>query len=172
MSSRSGFSMSATTFPHSTLPMASSIKRSPPYDGQSSGSDTKKQQTPGAKRRPSRAGTRSVSTLTAAQLERKRANDREAQRAIRQRTKDHIEGLERQIAELTAQLNPNSSLVTDLRRRNEELEQENAILRSRLSQALNSLGVADSTPGMYGRCFLIPRFSISFFRMKPPFVPK
>ncbi|KAF2859348.1 hypothetical protein K470DRAFT_265345 [Piedraia hortae CBS 480.64] len=47
------------------------------------------------KKRTTRAGTRSVSTLTPAQLERKRANDREAQRAIRQRTKDHIENLER-----------------------------------------------------------------------------
>lgn len=36
-----------------------------------------KSTSPGAKRRPSRAGTRSVATLTAAQLERKRANDRE-----------------------------------------------------------------------------------------------
>ena len=37
----------------------------------------------GPKKRPSRAGTRSVNTLSATQLERKRANDREAQRAIR-----------------------------------------------------------------------------------------
>ena len=36
-----------------------------------------KPMTPGSKRRASRAGTRSVATLTAAQLERKRANDRE-----------------------------------------------------------------------------------------------
>jgi hypothetical protein len=36
-----------------------------------------KPSSPGAKRRPSRAGTRSVATLTTAQLERKRANDRE-----------------------------------------------------------------------------------------------
>ncbi|KAJ2896797.1 hypothetical protein MKZ38_005243 [Zalerion maritima] len=43
-----------------------------------------------------RKGTRSVSTLTPAQLERKRANDREAQRAIRARTKDTIETLNRE----------------------------------------------------------------------------
>ena len=47
------------------------------------------------KKRTSRAGTRSVSSLSAAQLERKRANDRDAQRAIRQRTKDHIDSLEK-----------------------------------------------------------------------------
>ncbi len=50
---------------------------------------------------------RSVSSLSAIQLERKRANDREAQRLIRQRTKDRIDGLEKQI--------------TDLRKENERL---------------------------------------------------
>ena len=94
-------------------------KRSPPYEGHSSGSEAR-QLTPGAKKRPSRAGTRSVTTLTAAQLERKRANDREAQRAIRQRTKDHIDTLERQVRDLTAQLENNSSTkMMDLIRRNE-----------------------------------------------------
>lgn len=124
------------------------LKKTPPYDGQSSGSESKKQQTPGAKRRPSRAGTRSVSTLTAAQLERKRANDREAQRAIRQRTKDHIENLERQIKELTAQQDTNSSTkMMELMRRNDELEQENAVLRTRLSHAQAALGIPDQNPG-------------------------
>ena len=46
---------------------------------------------------------RSVSSLSATQLERKRANDREAQRLIRQRTKDRIDGLEKQIAELKSE---------------------------------------------------------------------
>ncbi|KAF2471111.1 uncharacterized protein BDR25DRAFT_224657 [Lindgomyces ingoldianus] len=125
-----------------------STKKSPPYDGHSSGSDVKNQQTPGAKRRPSRAGTRSVTTLTAAQLERKRANDREAQRAIRQRTKDHIENLERQIRDLTAQQDANSSSkIMELMRRNEELEQENALLRSRLSHAVAAFGVSDQNGG-------------------------
>ncbi|KAH7248379.1 hypothetical protein B0J15DRAFT_400930 [Fusarium solani] len=40
---------------------------------------------------PKRKGTRSGSTLTPSQLARKGANDREAQRAIRARTKEHIE---------------------------------------------------------------------------------
>ena len=93
---------------------------------------------PGAKRRPSRAGTRSVSTLTAAQLERKRANDREAQRAIRQRTKEHIENLERRIAELTATNETSAKLMAALKR-NEELEQENAILRNRLNHAVTAM---------------------------------
>ena len=93
----------------------------------SSGSSTRK--------RPSRAGTRSVTTLSAAQLERKRANDREAQRAIRQRTKDHIEHLERNITELRSMQDSNEKLVINTQRRNQELEEENAYLRTKLGEA-------------------------------------
>jgi hypothetical protein len=57
---------------------------------------------------------RSVSSLSAIQLERKRANDREAQRLIRQRTKDRIDGLEKQIADLR---NENERLNRCLRQR-------------------------------------------------------
>ena len=143
---RSHDAMSSSGF---VSPHMAGLKRSPPYEEQSSGSETKKQQTPGAKRRPSRAGTRSVTTLTQAQLERKRANDREAQRAIRQRTKDHIEGLEKKIRELTANQDTNSSTkMMELMRRNEELEAENAVLRARLSHAVTALGVPDQNPGM------------------------
>lgn len=151
---RSRYSMSAQSI--------SSVKTTPSYEGQSSDADSRKNSTPtaqtpqgsssanhqhhngsqpGAKRRPSRAGTRSVSTLTAAQLERKRANDREAQRAIRQRTKDHIESLERRVAELTAREQANGR-VHEIMQRNEELEQDNAILRQRLNHALAALGQA------------------------------
>jgi hypothetical protein len=128
-------------------PHMDSLKKSPPYEGHSSGSEQK--HTPGSKKRPSRAGTRSVTTLTAAQLERKRANDREAQRAIRQRTKDHIDTLERQVRDLTAQLdNGASSRMMDLMRRNEELEQENQVLRARLGHAVSALGVPEHGTGM------------------------
>lgn len=123
-------------------------KKSPPYEGHSSGSEAKQQ--PGFKKRPSRAGTRSVTTLTAAQLERKRANDREAQRAIRQRTKDHIDTLERQVRDLSAQLDSNSSSkMIEIMRRNEELEQENAVLRARLSHAVSALGVPEQSGSEY-----------------------
>ncbi|KAK8162542.1 hypothetical protein BKA80DRAFT_329783 [Phyllosticta citrichinensis] len=120
-------------------PSISSVKTTPSYEGQSSDADSKR--TPGAKRRPSRAGTRSVSTLTAAQLERKRANDREAQRAIRQRTKDHIENLERRVAELTARESATGK-IDEILSRNQDLEQENAILRQRLNHAMTALGQA------------------------------
>ncbi|KAL5119726.1 hypothetical protein ACEQ8H_002332 [Pleosporales sp. CAS-2024a] len=136
--------MSSSTY-HS--PHMDTLKKSPPYEGHSSGSESRKA-TPGSKKRPSRAGTRSVTTLTAAQLERKRANDREAQRAIRQRTKDHIDTLERQVRDLTAQLeNGSSSRMMDLMRRNEELEQENALLRARLGHAVSSLAVPEHGTG-------------------------
>ena len=79
----------------------------------------------------SRAGTRSVSTLTTAQLARKRANDREAQRAIRQRTKEHIESLERRIAELTGTNNSGSKL-DEVLQRNASLERELQHLREQL----------------------------------------
>lgn len=143
---RSDF-MSTSSY-HSTS-MDHIKQRSPPYDGHSSGSESRKPSTPGSKKRPSRAGTRSVTTLTAAQLERKRANDREAQRAIRQRTKDHIETLERQVRDLTSQLdNSSSTRLIDLMRRNEELEQENAVLRARLGHAVSALSVPEHGTGM------------------------
>ena len=53
----------------------------------------------GVKRKASATG-RAVSNLTPEQLAKKRANDREAQRAIRERTKNQIEILESRIAEL------------------------------------------------------------------------
>src|SRR5215472_7713375 len=51
----------------------------------------------------SSSSSRGVANLTPAQLEKKRANDREAQRAIRERTKLQIESLQRQIHELKSQ---------------------------------------------------------------------
>lgn len=73
-----------------------------------------------------------MNTLSTAQLERKRANDREAQRAIRQRTKDHIDGLEMSLRDLRGSQESNERLVATTQRRNMELEQENAYLRSKL----------------------------------------
>ncbi|KAK6951440.1 hypothetical protein Daesc_007975 [Daldinia eschscholtzii] len=80
-----------------------------------------------------RKGTRSVSTLTPSQLARKRANDREAQRAIRARTKEHIESLEREIEELRSLRNRDQTIQT-LLRRNKALEDE-------LRQIRESIGI-------------------------------
>lgn len=68
-------------------------------------------------------GTRSVSTLTPSQLARKRANDREAQRAIRARTKEHIERLEKELDDLRCQQSRDQT-VQELMRRNKALEDE------------------------------------------------
>ncbi|KAK0733325.1 hypothetical protein B0T26DRAFT_669744 [Lasiosphaeria miniovina] len=83
--------------------------------------------------RPSskRKGTRSVSTLTPSQLARKRANDREAQRAIRARTKEHIERLEREVEELKGRQSRDET-VRGLTKRNKALERELMALRERL----------------------------------------
>ncbi|KAK5134594.1 hypothetical protein LTR08_006250 [Meristemomyces frigidus] len=100
----------------------------------SSESESRRPSGSSGKKRASRAGTRSVNTLSAAQLERKRANDREAQRAIRQRTKDHIDNLEKSINDLRGSQETNQKLVAATQRRNQELEEENAYLRSKLGE--------------------------------------
>lgn len=69
-----------------------------------------------------------MSTLTPSQLARKRANDREAQRAIRARTKEHIENLEREIEELRNHQDRDQTIQT-LLRRNKNLEDELRRLR-------------------------------------------
>jgi len=87
-----------------------------------------------------RLGTRSVSSLTPAQLERKRANDREAQRAIRARTKEHIERLERELDEVKRSRE-------ELFRQNEALRNENRELAT-INQALMP-GRSYPTPSTY-----------------------
>ncbi|KAM3510757.1 hypothetical protein MY11210_005587 [Beauveria gryllotalpidicola] len=95
-----------------------------PLSDESSGSKSSK-----------RKGTRSVSTLTPSQLARKRANDREAQRAIRARTKEHIERLERELEELRSHQNRDRTLQ-DLLRRNKALEDELSRLRESMGMSM------------------------------------
>ncbi|KFA54453.1 hypothetical protein S40293_09685 [Stachybotrys chartarum IBT 40293] len=71
---------------------------------------------------PRRKGTsspRSVLNLTREQLERKRANDRETQRAVRARTKAYIEQLELELQELK-----DEKCIEGLQFRNKALEEE------------------------------------------------
>lgn len=84
--------------------------------------------------------------MSAAQLERKRANDREAQRAIRQRTKDHIENLEKSITDLRQSHDANEKLMLATRHRNRELEDENSYLRMKMNEA----GLAVDLPPLQG----------------------
>ncbi|KAJ5204588.1 uncharacterized protein N7498_005467 [Penicillium cinerascens] len=59
--------------------------------------------TAGRKRKLNSSSSRGVANLTPDQLAKKRANDRQAQRAIRERTKGHIEALEQQVRDLSSQ---------------------------------------------------------------------
>ena len=85
------------------------------------------------KRRTSTTG-RGVANLTPEQLNKKRANDREAQRAIRERTKGQIESLEKKIHELTSQ-QPYKELQQALRQK-ELVESENEEIKKRLHAVL------------------------------------
>ncbi|KAF4332924.1 hypothetical protein FBEOM_13271 [Fusarium beomiforme] len=88
--------------------------------------------------KPKRKGSRRVSTLTPAQLARKRANDREAQRAMRARTKEHIERLERELAELKSNQGRDQT-VQELLRRNEAIEKELIRLKEIMGAPMASL---------------------------------
>ncbi|KAK5674047.1 hypothetical protein LTS10_013195 [Elasticomyces elasticus] len=72
--------------------------------------------------------------LSASQLERKCANDREAQRAIRQRMKKHIESLETSVGELRGSQESNEKIVAVTQQRNRDLEAEIAYLRSKFHE--------------------------------------
>lgn len=80
------------------------------------------------------SSSRGVANLTPDQLAKKRANDREAQRAIRERTKNQIENLERKIKELTSQ-QPYQELQHALRQK-ETVEAENIDIKKRLNSVL------------------------------------
>lgn len=82
--------------------------------------------------------------LSKAQLARKRANDREAQRNIRQRTKEHIENLERKVKELE-QVQRSSSMERVLKR-NKELEDEVKKLRAQVSAHQTSAQIPPEIP--------------------------
>lgn len=91
------------------------------------------------KRRASTTATssRGVANLTPEQLAKKRANDREAQRAIRERTKTQIGTLEKKIRELSNQ-QPHQELQTVLKQK-QLVETENVHIKKRLSAALSLL---------------------------------
>ncbi|KAK0385898.1 hypothetical protein NLU13_7073 [Sarocladium strictum] len=82
-------------------------------------------------------GSRGVANLTPEQLAKKRANDREAQRAIRERTKNQIETLERRIHELTSQ-QPYQELQAALRAK-ELVEEENDHIKRQLASIVGML---------------------------------
>lgn len=90
-----------------------------------------------------KGSARKVSSLNEDQLERKRANDREAQRNIRQRNKDHIKQLEAQLEEEKAKVEERDAAIRHLEQENAHLRGE---LQSRLAHDTESRGVSHDHP--------------------------
>ncbi|RAH65102.1 bZIP transcription factor [Aspergillus aculeatinus CBS 121060] len=88
----------------------------------------------GRKRKLNSNSARGVANLTPEQLAKKRANDRQAQRAIRERTKAHIDLLEQQVRDLSSQ-KPYLDLQAALKQ-NEAVQVENRELKQGLKAVL------------------------------------
>ncbi|KAG5948737.1 hypothetical protein E4U53_006168 [Claviceps sorghi] len=102
-----------------------------PPDAAEAGDELKK------KKKKTGAASRGVANLTPEQLAKKRANDREAQRAIRERTRHQIDALERRVEELTS-LKPYQELQAVVRAK-EAVERENADIKRQLASIINAL---------------------------------
>ena len=102
------------------------------------------------KKRRTLTSGRGVANLTPEQLSKKRANDREAQRAIRERTKSQIETLEKRIQELTSQ-QPYQELENALRQK-ELVEAENEEIKKRLQSILGIIEPIVGGNAILGRC--------------------
>ncbi|KAL2753762.1 hypothetical protein ACRALDRAFT_1077329 [Sodiomyces alcalophilus JCM 7366] len=127
-------------------PAAAGSEGSPAASGAGSPANTTASAatTNASKKRRTGPGSRGVASLTPAQLAKKRANDREAQRAIRERTKNQIEQLERRIRELTSQ-QPYQELQVALRAK-EAVEAENAEIKRQLASIVSVLQPLISSP--------------------------
>lgn len=104
-----------------------------------------------ARRNSASASSRGVANLTPEQLARKRANDREAQRAIRERTKNQIDRLNLRIQELESQ-QPYNDLQVVLRQK-EAIQAENEDIRRRLASVLAIIQPILGAQGLNGEAF-------------------
>lgn len=105
---------------------------------------------PAAKKRRT-ATSRGVANLTPEQLARKRANDREAQRAIRERTKTQIDRLNQRIRDLESQ-QPYHDLQVVLRDK-DAVQAENADIRKRLESVMGIIQpILRASGGLNGQC--------------------
>lgn len=89
-------------------------------------------------------GSRNVSSMSAEKLERKRAHDREAQRSIRQRTKENIEQLKNEVASLqsqVAEMQPRYDGYEELLQHNMALEEEVRGLKRQLAASMERRSV-------------------------------
>lgn len=110
--------------------------------------------TAGRKRKLNGTSSRGVANLTADQLAKKRANDRQAQRAIRERTKGHIEALEQQVRDLSSQ-KPFLDLQAAIQH-NERIRSENRDLRRGLKAAMDIIQPLLATPEPTGKPRNVP----------------
>jgi hypothetical protein len=108
---------------------------------------------PSSRKRKATYSARGVASLNPEQLAKKRANDREAQRAIRERTKAQIETLERRIQDLTSQ-QPYQELQTVLRQK-DAIQAENDEIRRRLASVLSIIQPIVGAQGLTGN-FMLP----------------
>ena len=133
-----------------------------PPNSSTNASSTSSAAAAGAKRRRTSGApsSRGVANLTAEQLARKRANDREAQRAIRERTKNQIETLQGRINELENQ-QPYHELQIALRQK-EAVERENEDIRRRLASVWNIVQpiIAARGTGLEGKSLLYANTSL------------
>lgn len=108
------------------------------------------------KKRKTGPNSRGVANLTPEQLARKRANDREAQRAIRERTKNQIDRLNQRIRDLENQ-QPYHDLQVVLREK-EAIQAENADIRRRLEGAMSIIQpiLKTTSGGLNGTCRMQP----------------
>ncbi len=100
------------------------------------------------RKRKAPSGSRGVASLTPDQLAKKRANDREAQRAIRERTKQQIESLERRIEELTSQ-QPYQELQAVIKQK-DAIQAENDEIRRRLASVMSIIQPIVGAQGLTG----------------------
>lgn len=99
-------------------------------------------------------GPRRVCNLCDAQLERKRTKDREAQRIVRQQTKEHIENLKRQAAEPSEE----KEQLDQALQRNSELEAQIATLQRQVTHMALLLQGRQSLVGP-GHIGIVPAYS-------------
>ncbi|KAL1632387.1 hypothetical protein SLS56_003629 [Neofusicoccum ribis] len=112
------------------------------------------QPAPKRRRTSGQPSSRGVANLTPEQLARKRQNDREAQRAIRERTKQQIERLNNRIRELESQ-QPYHELQMALRAK-EAVQTENDDIRRRLSTVMSLIQPILGTHGLNGTPLQLP----------------
>ncbi len=105
------------------------------------------------KRKAPSSGSRGVASLTPDQLAKKRANDREAQRAIRERTKQTIDTLEAKIKDLTSQ-QPYQELQAVVRQK-DVIQAENEEMRRRMASIMGLIQPIIGAQGLTGTYFTI-----------------